>query len=274
MRYVHIPKAGSSFAGHVWAYGCPSMNFTQWELRPGNNGSHVTTNLTFVLLGERMHKCTCLVGSVKGTFHHEPMPGTQAKLSVGLFRRPIDRVVSAYHYDLHAHGVAQAAHAAMKAKVVSMTNRSDKLLTFARFVPATHVQTKMVLGMKPSASVQITRSQTSLACQRVEQMLFVGLVECFDESIALFHARFPGSMYPEKTTVYRQRVVDAADEHGRSDAQLLREGGYSDPRDDAVYIAAAHRFHTALAVQGIEVQSQTCNATRSEAAQYSNATCQ
>ena len=122
----------------------------------------------------------------------QPLWGPEAELNaVGLFRSPAERIVSAFNYDLHAHELNLEAHSALRHAVATAKNRSEQIMTFARWPGVAHVQTKMLLGYHVSSAYTPTPADVELACSRVQRMKFAGVVSCFDESVALFQRQFP-----------------------------------------------------------------------------------
>ncbi len=85
-------------------------------------------------------------------------------------------------------------------------------------------------------------------------MKFVGLTECFNESVALFEQLFPPSNRlnaPSETTTaystYSNYRVNLADQAvAQTDLATLVAAGYRDWQDEAVYAVAAERLAAAL----------------------------
>jgi len=101
ISYLHVPKTASVFATWVWAYGCIDLTPTSDALRLVHNHNTTFTNLSWA----RHADCPCLRHQPARMFHHMAIwSDGEAAATVGLFRDPTARTVSAYNYGLHVHG--------------------------------------------------------------------------------------------------------------------------------------------------------------------------
>ena len=126
VRYLHVPKAASSFAPTIWAYGCGRVPFAKLALRFQKGSRWGITDLREIITAQKQSECPCLSGSVYWTYRHIPLRGPEAELNaVGLFRSPAERIVSAFNYDLHAHELSAKAHSALRDAVATAKNRSE-----------------------------------------------------------------------------------------------------------------------------------------------------
>ena len=252
-----MPKAASSFAPTIWAYGCGRVPFVKLASRI-QKGSRWITDLREITTAQEQNECPCLLGSVQATYKHKPLWGRKAELNaaVGLFRSPAERIVSAFNYDLHAHELSAKAHSALRDAVAATKNRSEQIMTFARWPGVAHVQTKMLLGYHVSSAYTPTPADVELACSRVQRMKFAGVVSCFDESVALFQRQFPARYQSEPI---RFRETSYANETSSArDMEFLLEGGFRDEPDSRVFCAAMSRFRVDLSRYGKVYPSPGC----------------
>lgn len=299
LSLFHIPKAASVFAEWVWAYGCPWADPTSLELRmslnkplgrdpdpTSSNYSHVT-NLSWV----DTTACPCLAGSAAEMYHHLPISSdAQASLSVGLFRRPMARLVSAFHYGMHVHRMSPGKnHAKQVVAVVTAGARAacarrpdgcdptqarlEQLVAFARLPQVEHTATIMLNGVEPgfpSLPRTALPDAVATALRRVGAMRFVGLTECMNESAALFHAQLVASDDVPFAPPYLRTVrASPGTEEDKESERLALLGRYRDEADEAVFMAAAVRFFADLQAHSIAVSADSCRHVRDE---VSNAT--
>ena len=270
IRYFHIPKAGSSFAEYVWAWACPSLPLEKRMITLIRG----LTSFADLNQGYRAGLCQCSKSyNVSGTsleseYHHQPMKMEyMVAASAGLFRAPAARIVSAFNYGLHAHGMEPAGRTgatAMKAAVRGASkSRQSQLATYAHWPGVASVSTKMLLGLSPSAVVVLNATDVQMAVSRVSKMAFVGLTECFDESAALFMRVFPGRVYPNHPSHVRDGALNSSRARS-SDEALLCSSGFDDVPDATVYRAAMTRFLQDLRAAGLSVQGYSCGAALHE----------
>ena len=241
VRYLHFPKAASSFFTTVLAYSCARVPFTTLELRV--KASSQTTNISAIQEASHQGNCPCLSGSVFRTYHHSALQVGDVLNAAGLFRHPAERLVSAFNFGMHAHGLKRQA--AMRSAVRNTSNRSEQLRTFARWPGVAHVQTKMLLGHSPSSTYTPTAADVELACSRVQSMKFVGVVSCFPESVALFKLQFP-ARHPDLPVHFRAGKSSGQHTSAARDLELLLAGGYRDAPDALVFCAAVSRLKALL----------------------------
>lgn len=255
VRWVHIPKAGSSFATTIWAYGCPALPLSLTSRLKLNKNNNIT-EIKAIGQAQRKDKCPCLIGTVEYTFHHGALPLEQVAKAVCIFREPISRLVSAFHFNLHIHRMVASTHLRLRKEIDALLatgNRTAALLRFARVPGVLHTQTRMVMNRQPMDHQDKVPSArlTALACERVRKMRFVGLIECFAESVALFRRGFPAGYAADQT---RYRVGSDPEQHAL-DLQLIRAQGLHDKQDETVYRVAATRFQADLRPSAIVPQS-------------------
>ena len=263
VRYLHVPKAGSSFAPMLWAYSCPQVQSRWLELRESSPSSsrRLSTDLNAAERNYRQGRCPCLSTDLRFSYKHQPlMKQRDVRDAVGLFRWPVERVVSAFNYDLHAHRQTEQNASEMRAAVRSKADRANQLITFARWPGVPHVQTKLLLGHHASEDFRPTAASVEKACTVVRHMKFVGLLECFAESTALFKAQFP-SRYTGGEADRHYRAGNSSNETVARDADMLLARGYRDEPDERVFCAAAARFGEQLAQHRPQIEvSSRCRA--------------
>ena len=260
VRYLHIPKAATSFISTLWAYGCPQTPMAvRQSLTASTEGN---LNIGKMAYQQTLGHCRCMQGDIGRTFHHQPLGSREVNLAVGLFRVPLDRLVSAYHYDLHVHGLAEAEHSELLSLVSRDLNGSHaeseakgRLMALQRFASwpgVAHVQSKMLLQHEPASRVRLSPDMIVQACDHVWKMRFVGLTECFAESVLLFQRRFP-ARYLQNGSHTHFRKSASADEVVNGDRELLHTSGYHDAPDEEVYRQAARRFFGELRQFGADI---------------------
>ena len=116
--------------------------------------------------------------------------------------------------------------------------------------------TKLLLG-RPPRSPTPTAGEVRAASELVPRLAFVGLSECFNESIALFRAALPGPRVEQQYF----RIAPRSGAARQQDECLLLRHGFADPEDDAIYARAARLFHARRASAGIPILTPGCAAT-------------
>ena len=107
-----------------------------------------------------------------------------------MFRRPGDRIRSAYNHDLHAFRMPLR----QRNKMLKAVHNSHD---FAMWAGVASCQTKMMLGEFCGRKLEIDEMQYAEAERRLRTGLaFIGLTEYWDLSICLFHAMFGGAPRP------------------------------------------------------------------------------
>ncbi|KAL1499168.1 hypothetical protein AB1Y20_013679 [Prymnesium parvum] len=250
VRWLHVPKTGSSFINAVARYGCA-------ELRP--------TNLSFGMPHEftawhaatsrqrRRRACERLEPPWAG---HAPLAAAEAARHglrvVAMFRRPAQRLLSGFY---HADGVSAALQAkTMIAPGMPAGEREEMrravggdAARYARWPGIASCATKMLIGRACASRYVPTDADVRSARWIVRRRLaVVGLVEHWASSICVFH-RLLLSRVPihhselANTHAGPERVARARLNKTDYDEGLLR--GFVDVHDEAVYATARDRLY-------------------------------
>lgn len=114
IQWLHIPKTGTSFVGTLWNYACGANRSLDLSVDPRfNNNTECRKSCYDFALMERYPKAIyCEKGVLHKNFQtmHNPLPlGWQVNVSVvAMFRRPSQRIISAYHHVImHAAGFSE-----------------------------------------------------------------------------------------------------------------------------------------------------------------------
>jgi hypothetical protein len=108
---------------------------------------------------------------------------------VGLFREPRARLVSAFHYGMHAFGAPEEWHEALKARVKTLQE-------FVETPQILSCSTKMLLGRACAEDYNVSVSDAAQALRNLDTFAFVGLTEAFNMSVCLFHHMHGGEVFP------------------------------------------------------------------------------
>ena len=170
---------------------------------------------------------------------------------VAMFRRPAQRLISAFLDKRHTGGTNAADRRSMP----------RNLTGFARHPGVAGCMTKMLTGRECGAPVHVGDAAVAraVALVRSPAFRFVGLVEEWDRSICLFHrmmgtapmaAEFralghsANSHSGQRACRGRRGECIAVQANNMYDETAL--GGFADPADDAVYAAAVEVFQRNL----------------------------
>ena len=268
--WLHIPKAGTSFLNTIFHWACPRVpseiflakgirsfyhrNWQQWawcdveftDINPGH--------FPYVESRDRGH-------------------------GVGLFRKPQQRIMSAFAAGLHHYGMKASDSIQMRDTVLEAARKNDymgSLRAYVNWPGISSCQTKMILGYK-CASDKPTLGSEDLrrAMDIVENdFLFVGITEDFDMSVCLFHAMLGGTVNPNEfknsrptsTNPFFEKIrkkigVKSASslksmfqksDEGLYDETPLTQIHYVDPFDEALYAHVRHLFYERVAMFDLE----------------------
>lgn len=249
VRWLHVPKTGTSFANTVWHYGCPDMaddvSVAAYDRRFENE------------INERypLEKwCPRLVDHTPGT--HKPIGVDEWAQHEGhfvaLLREPAARMSSAYSFLAH-HCVkdcnpenAETAHQGACSKVrdplrqqsseCTTLHASRCLADYASSVPAHGCASKMILGYPCNGNTTLSSADIVTAVQRLRRgFSFVGLVEEWDLSLCMFHRLMGGTPLPVEFAHVR------GNEHHEGPTDCPPSRG-EDPVDEPLYAAAREIF--------------------------------
>lgn len=175
-----------------------------------------------------------------------------------MFRRPVDRLISAYLFDPRG-GMLPAGYPLRESQETTIHGRINNatvpVVAYAS-LPAIHsCQTKMLLGHPCGRDLQreLTAADEQEARRRLEQDLVAfGLTEDYPASFALFEAALASSatlghlqdvahpVHPTNTRIRKNARNDATTHQALQ--QQLEEHGWSDRHDELLYAAATVLF--------------------------------
>lgn len=255
IRWLHIPKTGTSFANTVWHYGCPDIPH---NASVGDYNTHFEGELNKAYPMKK--NCPYLVDHTPAT--HKPIGEKEWEENhgsfVSVFREPTSRIESAFNYNKHCIqdcnpenndmwecGKIRDHRRADGAACKSV--KSAKCLTqYALAEPAQGCQTKMVYGIPCTGAMTMDPVKRKLAAQRVTNgFAFVGLVEEWDLSLCLFHRVLGGRPLAVESDHVRE---GSSSKGGSCSAQVESQlGEQKDPVDTLVYKAAKEKFEQQVA---------------------------
>ena len=262
-RWLHIPKCGMSLKNVIIHSACPGVPKTALFGSGLNSPFNLSQLCTTRLLGRIGHRPLSSVERL------------QPERVVALFRRPNQRIISAFYANRHSIGSGFDRNAARlvssvgsrgEAKLVAFLNTT--LPQYAHFPGIAGCATRMILGDgcagEPSKP---NRSMAVQAAALLRRFAFIGLTERYAESICLWHATFGGEPLPvefadvhvgEKHPVQqppeRRRELMSLIESLSFDAEALQSynesllgKGFFDANDEFTYAAAEGEFKRRMA---------------------------
>ena len=250
LRWLHIPKCGATLAVSVLSYACseriPAWHTVGMALR----GGRVDVRMAHALGARGRRRGTRCGGQLLLPFDgHEPVSGRDVQL-VAMFRRPSQRLISAYLDNLHAWGLAHSERASLKA-------RAPTIAAFARYPGIAGCSAKMLAGYHCAARVDLSDGLvlgTALSVLRSKRFAFIGLTEEWTSSVCLFHRMLPGTPLP-MIAEFRQlghsvnshrdvAWMPSSNADGVYNESVL--DGFVDEIDERVYSEAARIFRRRL----------------------------
>ena len=268
--WLHVPKAGTSFLNTIFHWACPRVPSEIFLAKGIRSFYHRNWQ----------QWAWCDVEFTDITPGHFPYVESRDRgHAVGLFRKPQQRVMSAYASGLHHYGMKDSDSTRMRNAVLEAARNGDSLgslRTYVNWRGIPSCQTKMVLGYK-CASDEITLDSEDLrrAMDIVENdFLFVGITEDFDRSVCLFHAMLGGVVNPNEFKnsrptssnpffkTLREKIGDESASSlkslfQKSDKDLYDETAltriqYADPYDEALYAHVRQLFYKRAAMFDLE----------------------
>ena len=284
IRWLHFPKCGATLAISVLAYACadsvPAWHAAGMALRGGridvrmalsvgaHHASHGARCGGQLLLpfeghrpvapfrGARSSSSSSLSSSLPSSPLQRALlaPRRQPRDASGLvtiFRRPSQRLISAYLDNYHAWGLKPSLRRTLK-------QRAPTIAAFARFPGVAGCMAKMLAGHQCAADVSLNDGRIvrqALAVLRSPRLIFIGLAEQWEASICLMHRMLPGHSRP-LLAEFRQ-LGHSTNSHraiswlppsrvdGEYNESVLE--GFMDEADEAVYAEAERIFRRNLA---------------------------
>lgn len=252
LRWLHVPKTGTSFVNTLVRWGCPGAAkrdtfVVPRKERPKELALTYDESFSWDWLftnesGREWLRENCEGRLVtrhpnSGEHHytmymHLALRTWEVSNAVAMFRLPLQRTYSNYmHLSLH-YNESRAPREPL-----------HKFLTKRQFWSQ---QTKLVLGRHYRDVQVVTRRDALKAALIVKKRLkFVGLTEEFELSSRLFHAMFGGVPHRAQFENIRPGLSRYQSSEKRASSFRYDESqfnGWTDPADDFVYNAARQRF--------------------------------
>lgn len=251
LRWLHIPKTGTSFVNTLVRWGCPlersEIFVVPRKERPRDmhlalpetfswdwlfNNQSGRTWLRKNCAGRLVTRHPITTSSHYSLYMHRGLKNWESTNAVALFRLPLQRMYSNYmHLSFHYNE--------------SRTPRQS-LQSFLRKKQFWSQQAKMVLGRDYRDERPVSRREAYRAAFIVKNRLkFIGLTEEFQLSCRLFHAMFGGVPHRAQFENIRPGIFRYNSSESRSSSFRYNEDefeGWSDSADDIVYEAAKRRF--------------------------------
>lgn len=261
LRWLHIPKTGTSFVNTVLRWGCnasddlfvvprlerpPEM---RWMMRETLNWDWLFTNESGRAwlrehCADRLTTTHPVSGEVHYALHmHRALTVWEIGKAVGMFRLPLQRMYSNYlHLNLHYNQSRRVREGL------------DKFVQKPKFWSQ---QAKLLLGRNYRDTRVLTEEDGRRAIGVIRRLRFVGLTEEFELSCRLFHAMFGGVPHRAqfenvRPGIHRYRTKEERSSHFRYDEREF--GGWRDPVDHAVYEEARRRFWADVRAMRAEIE--------------------
>lgn len=250
LRWLHVPKTGSSFINVLARFACPSarwntsfvmaLDFDIWV-----RGRNLAGDSTPCLLLRPPWLAHAPVRTDEIRLSSGPAP---ARSLVALFRRPLQRLLSGFHHSEHgaedtmiAPGMPPATRLAMQRACLGSPAK------YVRWPSIAGCATKMVLGF-PCASdrLQPTLADAQRAAARLdEHFAFVGLTERWASSICLFHHLKAPQLQLVDVEITLSHAGHARPRNSSGYNESSVEG-FVDEADEFLYRSAEARFYNDL----------------------------
>lgn len=222
LSWLHIPKAGTSFANVLVTWGCPSL-----PAKAVVDETYSDEYGMFVPNFMHMHTKECAPGMTLCGSGHMPLKdhtcldySQHEGQFVAMFRQPEQRIVSGFFHNLH-----------------DVDEKSLDLPSYSRKISGCSVRMINGYSCGNKEGIKMTEQLVETALDRLEDgFAFVGLTEEWALSVCLFHKMFGGT--PHKREF--QNVRPGAEHREMYDTSDLK--GFVDAADGAVYSRAYVMF--------------------------------
>lgn len=250
LRWLHFPKAGTSFIATIWNYACGQDKLLDLDVDPASSSGCMQC-YDFALMDRYPLSSYCQKGVLEETSsatfltQHQPLvlANVEAKGEdyVGFFRQPSQRLISGYYNALHASGFDSVTNSMLHEKC-----GSQGAGCYASFPGIAGCTARMLTGLDCADgnadpdSFDGGASHLEDALKNIDRMAFVGLTERWDDSICLFHRMFGGRMSTAQMVDFHQ---------GSSNGNAYDESeldGFIDSVDEKIYATAKTRFEALL----------------------------
>eukprot|EP00730_Choanoeca_flexa_P019476 TRINITY_DN9515_c0_g1_i4.p1 TRINITY_DN9515_c0_g1~~TRINITY_DN9515_c0_g1_i4.p1 ORF type:complete len:362 (+),score=33.52 TRINITY_DN9515_c0_g1_i4:100-1185(+) len=259
-RWLHIPKAGTSFATVLYQYSCTGLPADATpSLNARNRGMAIPRFEREYDFNAHCSKHWFMTPRMG----HHPLRSNEAvsdkPIMVAMFRDPRSRLWSAYNFGLHANGMHNKLRREMRAAVKTPRD-------FARWPRIGSCQTKMMLGHQCASDYNITEVLFQKAVQRLQNFAFIGITDDWDSSVCLFHAMFGGPLLESFFKNIRNTSESKNHQSYHQQAYGDQLSVEDDPYDWRLYLEAVriyfdrlHKYglHTAFTIPGLSESNIT-----------------
>lgn len=262
LAWVHTPKCGTGFMTTLYGHPgiCPSLPDGAIQEAPTESSPLVTWSFPDTVLLTRYPENIFCRGSVSTDYTMwdyskwhvgigSPLYESNAGHIVTIMRQPEQRVISSYRDHLHEWS-GLGAPKDMRTYAEETRGCQVKMLTRSTSVRALRHDYNTCADRAPP-----TEAEVDLAVRRLrEGVAFIGLMEQWDLSVCLFHAKFGSKCADVEFQNYRPGNSGAR----RSDDDLYDTSelrGFTDEADGRLYHEAVAIFQEDLARFGVSVES-------------------
>jgi len=244
IQWLHIPKAGTSFIGTIWGYACGRGDLPLDLNVDPKAAPDCLSCYDFALMDRYPKDMFCASGILHAEFQTQHQPMTSAVMdqganAIGMFRKPAQRLISAYIDGYHTQGFSDETYASLRKQC-----DGQSVACFARYPGVAGCTTRMLTGKRcaddPASYPEGMPSHIERvpdAIEALNKMKFVGITEEWDESVCLFHLMFGGVLYSDEFHDVHQGPRDRSNTWDESEL-----AGFVDEADEAIYDAALLRF--------------------------------
>jgi hypothetical protein len=250
IRWLHVPKTGTSFISTLWSHGCSRRGSIDLDVHP-YAGPGCGECYDFALMRKYPFEAFCwpeVFADLRT--QHTPTDAEEARQLdvVAVFRAPDARIVSAFRNALHSSGFSQKQHSAMRTRCLKkgwqqdLSSQRAAALCFARTPGITGCYTRLLSGgpcASPDDAEPADAARLSAASKTLEGLAFVGLTEDWNETVCRFHRRF-GSVPQQGEFLNRHRGRGSAGAKG-ADVRARVD----DASDWTLFRLAGERIETA-----------------------------
>jgi len=222
VRFLHIPKTGTSFFNAVVKRACPRLPRNMMD-RLLADGDFVHNKSVY--LGKEY----CDVSVVHNG--HGALEEVNVPRAIGMFRSAENLTLSKYFFNKHGLDAGQK-HDVEQSKT--------PVLAFTGYPQVISTETKILSGAAANAPIVPSQDDLKLALDRLVHMKFVGLTDQWVITLFLFSAMFGGrDLTPIDFGNVRNTRYDAK---AYDDAVRQLRSRHSDPYDEEIYTAAEELF--------------------------------
>lgn len=250
INWLHIPKTGTGFISTIWNYACGQTG-PPLDLRVDPVHSLSCEEcFDFALMARYSRRKYCKKGVLSPYIKTQHVPiklehvRARNESVVGMFRKPSQRLISAFRNGMHANGFSDDEFEQIQA----VCGHRDLASCYAGFPGIAGCMARMLTGDKCAESFQMRegrfdggRARLQEALKALDSMAFVGLTERWEESVCLFHRMFGGRINSAEFL----KVHEGSRHHGAYGEEELE--GFRDEVDEKIYEAAKRRFEADLA---------------------------